>query len=66
MLEKHPTRAKAHPLIAAVCGTTKVVPFQNIRVHPRADYTGVETFMIRVSNQAIASFEIVAMQKMGG
>jgi hypothetical protein len=28
--EKHPSGAKAHRLLSSICGTTKVVPFQNL------------------------------------
>jgi hypothetical protein len=28
--ENHPSGAEAHPLLSASCGTTKVVPFQNM------------------------------------
>jgi hypothetical protein len=30
MSEKHPSEAEAHGLFSASCGTTEVVPFQNL------------------------------------
>jgi len=29
-VENHPSGAKAHRFLSAICGTTEVVPFQNV------------------------------------
>jgi hypothetical protein len=39
--EKHPSGAKARRLFCGICGTTKVVPFQNL-ASPQADRAGVD------------------------
>jgi hypothetical protein len=35
--EEHPSGAKAHRLLSAICGTTEVVPFQNLTFALRHD-----------------------------